>query len=129
MLAKCNGKYKGAIRLPQSTQKTVGRRTPKKVRFSMHAVHVHPQKCIIYVFNFKTQTMTKRSPEAFSADTDLTSRCSLPAEPSPQNSMRWILLNLAAVGQTSLSSEHSVVCSPVAGDHLSLNALNGSFTS
>merc|ERR1712228_950680 len=74
-------------------------------------------------------TIVNRSPDAFSAETVLISRCNFPAAPSPQNSTRWILLNLAAVGQTSAFFAHSSVCSPVAEDHLSLKVLNGSFTS
>merc|ERR1719229_1917461 len=76
-----------------------------------------------------TQTNCIRSPDALSALTDWTSRCSLPSAPSPQNSTRWILESFEAVGQTLLSSAQVVVCSPVADDHLSLNVLNGILTS
>merc|ERR1712130_80770 len=77
----------------------------------------------------QNQTRVTRSPPAFSAETDFTSKCNLPLAPSPQNSTRRILDNLLAVKQVLESPAHSAVCSPVADDHLSLKDLNGIFTS
>merc|ERR1712046_145780 len=84
---------------------------------------------VLHRWHRAAQTITTLSPVALSALTDSTSKCSLPAAPSPQNFKRWILASLAAVGHTSASSAHVVVCSPVAELHLSLKALKGSFTS
>merc|ERR1712100_364509 len=76
-----------------------------------------------------TYTSTNLSPDALSTETDWTYRWTFPLAPSPQNSSILMLANFDAVGQTSASSAQVVVCSPVAEDHLSLNVLNGIFTS
>merc|ERR1719181_2388019 len=81
------------------------------------------------VTNKSNQTSVMRSPPAFSAETDFTSKCSFPFAPSPQNSTRRIFDNLLAVKQVLESSAHSEVCSPVADDHLSLKVLKGILTS
>jgi len=59
------------------------------------------------------------------AETESSSRWTLPLTPSAQTSTRLIALSLAAVGHTSESSAHVVVCSPVAGLHLSEKLENG----
>merc|ERR1712046_458155 len=77
----------------------------------------------------EAQTSTNFSPSAFSALIDCTSKWTLPATPSPQSSIIWMFASFLAVRQTSASSAHSTLCSPVAEDHLSLKEENGILTS
>mmetsp|Transcript_45879 Transcript_45879/g.135593 ORF Transcript_45879/g.135593 Transcript_45879/m.135593 type:complete len:248 (+) Transcript_45879:361-1104(+) len=76
-----------------------------------------------------TIALSRSATEVKLAEMLWSSRCTLPFAPSAQTSTRSIDLSLDADGQTSESLAHVVVCTPVAGLHLSLKLENGMVTS
>ena len=60
------------------------------------------------------------------ARSDFTSKCTLPATPSPQICTVKMSRNVAAFGQYCLSCLHVLMAFPVASSHRSVNVSNGS---